>query len=128
MGVKLPTEHHLESLSLKGCFTGSSETTFFKIPHCWESHVTDHFNLLFTILSGTCSSILSITAKENCLMNTTVFIYYSNELFCFFFLINGVLMDTIIYEILMDQSDFAFDAWVSIRIILPASPPIASLS
>ena len=33
-------EHHLEFLSLKGGCTGSSESTFVKIPLCWKSHVT----------------------------------------------------------------------------------------
>ena len=42
MNVKLLTEHHLEFLSL----TGSPESTFVKMPHCWKSHVTAH--LLFT--------------------------------------------------------------------------------
>ena len=42
MDVKLLTEHHLEFLSLKGDRTGSSESTFVKMPHCWKSHVTAH--------------------------------------------------------------------------------------
>ena len=43
MSVKLLTEHHLELLSLKGggC-TGSSESTLFKMPHCWKSGATAH--------------------------------------------------------------------------------------
>ena len=40
MAVKLPTEHHLEFLSLKEGCTGSSESTLVIIPHCWKSHVT----------------------------------------------------------------------------------------
>ena len=40
MTIKLLTEHHLEFLSLKGGYTGSSEPTLVKIPHCWKSHVT----------------------------------------------------------------------------------------
>ena len=40
MSVKLLTEHHLEFLSLKGCYTDSSESTLVKIPHCWKSHDT----------------------------------------------------------------------------------------
>ena len=39
MIVKLLTEHHLEFLSLTGGFTGSSESTLIKMPHCWKSHV-----------------------------------------------------------------------------------------
>ena len=39
MSVKLLTEHHLELefLSLKGGFTGLSESTLVKMPHCWKS-------------------------------------------------------------------------------------------
>ena len=37
---KLVTEHHMEFLSLKGSYTGSSESTLVKMPHCWKSHVT----------------------------------------------------------------------------------------
>ena len=37
MSVKLLTEQHLEFLSSKGDWTGSSESTLFKIPHCWKS-------------------------------------------------------------------------------------------
>ena len=40
MTVKLLTEHQLELLSLKGGYTGSSESTLVKIPHCWKSYVT----------------------------------------------------------------------------------------
>ena len=42
MIVKLPTEHHLEFLGLKGGFTGSSESVLVKMPHCWKSHIMDH--------------------------------------------------------------------------------------
>ena len=38
MIVKLLTEHHFEFLSLKGVYTGLSECTLVKIPHCWKSH------------------------------------------------------------------------------------------
>ena len=34
MTVKLPTEHHLEFLSLEGGCIGSSESRLVKIPHC----------------------------------------------------------------------------------------------
>ena len=43
MLVKLLTEHHLEFLSLKGSYTGSSESTLVKIPHCWKSRAAAHF-------------------------------------------------------------------------------------
>ena len=42
MTVKLLTEHHLEFLSLKGGFTGSTESTLVKMPHCWKSDVAAH--------------------------------------------------------------------------------------
>ena len=42
MSVKLLTEKHLEFLSLKGGYTGSSESTLVKMPHCWKSHVVTH--------------------------------------------------------------------------------------
>ena len=44
MIVKLLTEHHLEFLSLKGGFRGSSESTHVKMPHCWKSHSLAHFS------------------------------------------------------------------------------------
>ena len=37
MSVKLLSEHHLEFLSLKRGFAGSSETTIIKMSHCWKS-------------------------------------------------------------------------------------------
>ena len=43
MSVKLLTEHRLEFLSLKGGCTGSSESTLFKMPHCWKAHVATQF-------------------------------------------------------------------------------------
>ena len=45
MSVKLLTEYDLEFLSLKGGCTGSSESTFVKMLHCWKSHVTVHIFL-----------------------------------------------------------------------------------
>ena len=44
MTVKLLTEHHLGFLSLKQGCTGSSESTFVEVQHCWESHVTAQFS------------------------------------------------------------------------------------
>ena len=44
MIVKRLTEHHLESISLKGGCRGLSESTNVKMPHCWKSHaVADMF-------------------------------------------------------------------------------------
>ena len=39
MSVQLLTEHHFEFLSLKGGYTGLSEYTLVKMPHCWKSRV-----------------------------------------------------------------------------------------
>ena len=47
MAVKLLTEHNLGCLSLKGCCKGSSESTLVKMPHCWKSHVTAHFTVVY---------------------------------------------------------------------------------
>ena len=38
MTVKLLTKHNLEFLSVTGGCTGKSESTLFKMPHCWKSH------------------------------------------------------------------------------------------
>ena len=38
MSAKRLTEHLLESLSLKGVCTGSSEFIHVKRIHCWKSH------------------------------------------------------------------------------------------
>ena len=48
MTVKLLTEHYLEILALKGGYTGMSESTLVKMPHCWKSCVCDR---ILTILS-----------------------------------------------------------------------------
>ena len=37
MIVMLLTEQHLEFLSLKGGYRGSSESKLVKMPHCWKS-------------------------------------------------------------------------------------------
>ena len=42
MTVKLLTEQHLDSLPLKGDYTGSSESTLVKMPHCCKSHIMAH--------------------------------------------------------------------------------------
>ena len=40
MSVRVLTENHLEFLSLKGGYTGSSESIHVKMPHCWKSLFT----------------------------------------------------------------------------------------
>ena len=52
MIVKLLTEHHLEFLSLKGGFTGWSESTVVNMPHCWKSHVTAHLLVTVDVYKG----------------------------------------------------------------------------
>ena len=43
MIVKLLTEHHLEFLSLKGGYRGSSESTLVKMSNCWRSHAAAQY-------------------------------------------------------------------------------------
>ena len=57
MTVKLLTEHHLEFLSLKGDYTGSSESTLVKMPHCWKSNVTAQMCLISNMESSTSLSV-----------------------------------------------------------------------
>ena len=57
MIVKLLTEHYLEFLSLKGGCTGSSESTFVKLPHCWKSHVAAQLRYTLPVCN------ISISAK-----------------------------------------------------------------
>ena len=63
MSVKLLTEHHLEFLSLKGGSTGSSESTLVKMPHCWKSQVTAHFNSIMYIIITHGSLVITIQVK-----------------------------------------------------------------
>ena len=60
--VELLTEHHLEFLSLKGSFTGLSETTLVKMPHCWKSHVAAQMCL--TILKSDTRSGLNFNLPK----------------------------------------------------------------
>ena len=46
MIVKLLTERHLEFLSLKGGYRGSSESTHVKMSHCWKSHVAAQMRVI----------------------------------------------------------------------------------
>ena len=67
MNVELLTEHHLEFLTFKGGFTGSSESTLVKMPHCWKSHVVAHNILGYTRTSCTTETLtwLSIHPRVN---------------------------------------------------------------
>ena len=48
MPVRLLTEHHLDFLSLKGGYTGSSESTLVEMPHCWKSRAAAQTFLCLT--------------------------------------------------------------------------------
>ena len=48
MSVKRMTEHHFRFLSLKAGYTGSSESTLVKMPHCRKSRVTAQIVLHFS--------------------------------------------------------------------------------
>ena len=52
MSVKLLNEHHLEFLSLKGGYTGSSESTLVKMPQWWKSHVTAYIMSEIWVMPG----------------------------------------------------------------------------
>ena len=58
MTVKLLTEHHLEFLSLKGCYTGSSKSTLVKIPHCWKSHVAAQLCFFLNYVASSINKML----------------------------------------------------------------------
>ena len=62
MTVKLLTEDYLESLSLKGGCTGSSETTLVKMPHCWRSQVVAHIKI-FLIYQGFRTEVSYVLCK-----------------------------------------------------------------
>ena len=49
MIVKLKAEHNLEFLSLIRGYTGLSESTLVKMPHCWKSHVMAHMNAYLSL-------------------------------------------------------------------------------
>ena len=55
MTVKLLTLQHLEFICLKGC-TGSSESTYVEMPHCWNSHVAAH--IYFSIIKRLTEMVL----------------------------------------------------------------------
>ena len=60
MIVKLLTEHHLVSLSLKGGRTGSSEATHVKIPHCWKSHALAYIIFICFIFKDGATTLYKI--------------------------------------------------------------------
>ena len=60
MNVKLLTEHHLEFLSLKGGYRGSSESTLVKMSNCWKSHAAAQ-----TVIIGGCWCNLHILLSDD---------------------------------------------------------------
>ena len=61
MTLKLLNEHHMEFLSLKGSYTGSSESTHVKTPHCWKSHVIALYGGVFLGNNKRSSSEISLS-------------------------------------------------------------------
>ena len=62
MMVKVPTEHHLEFLRLKGGCRGSSESTHVRMPHCWICHalaiiVPYYFAVWLLLHQTTCDKV-----------------------------------------------------------------------
>ena len=74
MSVKLLTEHHLEFLGLKRDCTGSSESIFVKMPHCWNSHVAaqNSFLILYFLLK-------SVNANQLAFMQAKQFLCFNNN-------------------------------------------------
>ena len=71
MIVKLLSEHHLEFLSLKGGFRGSSESTLVKMPNCWKSHAAAqiyYHSIDFKTTGDTASS--QYNSRNNCILST----------------------------------------------------------
>ena len=64
MIVKLLSEYHLEFLSLKGGCTGSSESTQFKMPHCWKSRVTAQMVASTPVTPEQCSHRDHVASKK----------------------------------------------------------------
>ena len=66
MIVKLLNEHHLELLSLKGGYTGSSESIIIKMPHCWKSHIATQLSLgqRSNIVSHRVNTVISSVSKH----------------------------------------------------------------
>ena len=64
------TKQNFEILSSTGGKTGSSESTFVRIPHCWKSHVMAHFSVQFNLLRYKCS-LISSTQNESLVMTKT---------------------------------------------------------
>ena len=59
MTLRLLTEQHLEFICLKGDFTGYSESTIDKMPHCWKSHVTAYMQAKICAVNLGCPVAIS---------------------------------------------------------------------
>ena len=57
MCVQLLTEYNLKFVSLKGGYTGSSESTPVKIPHCWKSYLPLKFRKCHKIQSMSSATV-----------------------------------------------------------------------
>ena len=73
MSVKRLTEHHLESLSLKGGCRGSSESIHVKKIHCWKSHAVGQLCHVYPNLMSVRSVSSDIAAAKNGQVDLTVF-------------------------------------------------------
>ena len=90
MIVKLLTEHHLELLGLKGGYTGSSESTHVKKPHCWKSHALAH--------------IVSMALSCRNWFSVHVAIYMSGYLILTFVLLNKSLLRRLLTLLKTEQT------------------------
>ena len=73
MSVQLLTEHHLEFRSLRGDYTGSSESTLVKMPHGWKSHVA--------------AQMFSLTSQFLRFKNIKIKVFEENDVLGDFFII-----------------------------------------
>ena len=67
------SEHNLEFLSLTGGFTGSSESTLVKMPHCWKSHAAAQFFIGPLSSWHVRSAKIQISLRIHCLIRALVF-------------------------------------------------------
>ena len=85
MSVTLLTEHHLEFLSLTEGYTGLSESTLAKMPHCWKSHVVAQIGFYF------CGVVIDIVIILCSLSSTNHFNYILNLIVLIILLMSGAL-------------------------------------
>ena len=67
MTVKLLPKHDMEFLSLKGGYTGLSESTLIKMSHCLKSHVGAHMY---------CCNLRQVQMMINCICLVTILLIY----------------------------------------------------